>query len=83
VYSPNSLKKLDMEKVDLPASNMLLDLDNFKFTIMADVCKNEKIYFVIMVHSKPDHFSRRALIRNDMGNYFKISSSNFFNYDII
>ncbi|KAG0715778.1 Beta-1,3-galactosyltransferase 5 [Chionoecetes opilio] len=51
----------------VPATT-LLDLDDFELVHeAAAACRPERLYFVFLVHSKPDHFRHRQAIRATWG----------------
>ena len=52
--------------VDLPANDWLFDLSDFKYELnSADVCgASDAPFFITLVHSKPEHFRQRQVIRN-------------------
>lgn len=46
----------------------LLDLDSFKWlSDPISQCSEDKLYFLVLVHTKPDHFQERRLIRETWG----------------
>jgi hypothetical protein len=53
----------------LPASKTIVNPHDFKYTILErDICsKNNDAFVLVIVHSAPDHFKRRAFIRQTWG----------------
>jgi len=54
-------------------ATQLLDLKDFQFVLSPsiDTC-SEKLYFLVLVHSKPDNFKERELIRQTWGSVHKM-----------
>ena len=53
--------------------NQLLDLKDFQFVLSPSrsTC-SDKLYFLVLVHSKPDNFKERELIRQTWGSVHKV-----------
>lgn len=49
-------------------SQRLLDLHGFQYLINNDLCRNKKIFMIIVVHSSPRHFGLRGAIRQMIHN---------------
>ena len=76
-YSSRNFNSIDHVE-DKPGDGSLLDLQNFQYLIKPDskrVC-TENLYLLIMIHSKPENFEERDLIRQTWGS---VSSHNNLN----
>ncbi|XP_069188509.1 lactosylceramide 1,3-N-acetyl-beta-D-glucosaminyltransferase A [Procambarus clarkii] len=60
----------DRHHLPRPAPSTLLDLDDFHYVHeAAEACSPARLYFVFLVHSRPDHFRQRQAIRATWGGY--------------
>ncbi len=73
----NGKKVLSLESVQVPQKHELLDLNDFKITLTpANPCSGQKdeerLFFLILVHSDPRNFRQRQVIRETWGSVKEI-----------
>ncbi len=60
----------------MPDTDTLLDLRNFTFTHNPrEVCKDGNLYFLFLVHSKPENEELRRIIRENWGSVRAVDNS--------
>jgi len=60
----------------MPDFNSLLDLRNFTFTHNPkDVCQDRNLYFLFLVHSRPENGELRRVVRDNWGSVRAIENS--------
>ncbi|XP_068234800.1 uncharacterized protein [Palaemon carinicauda] len=61
---------LNLDKLPHPSPTSLLDLQDFRYNHDAvGTCSPSRLYFLFLVHSRPDHFRQRQAIRATWGGY--------------
>jgi len=70
---PGKLNSLTLENSIYTKKTQLLDLRDFQFILSPrrTPC-TDKLYFLVLVHSRPDHFKERELIRRTWGSVTKL-----------
>lgn len=67
---------IGLDDLPMPDTDTLMDLRNFTFTHNPkDVCKDSNLYFLFLVHSKPDNEELRRIIRDNWGSVRGIDNS--------
>ncbi|XP_064099148.1 beta-1,3-galactosyltransferase 1-like [Macrobrachium nipponense] len=65
-----SVSSLTLAELPHPPPSTLLDLKDFRYTRDAvGSCSPSRLYFLFLVHSRPDHFRQRQAIRATWGGY--------------
>jgi len=69
---PRTLNSVSLENSRHVRTTQLLDLKDFQFVLSPRSTCGDKLYFLVLVHSKPDNFKERELIRQTWGSVHKV-----------
>jgi len=69
---PRTLNSVSLDSSKHVRPDQLLDLEDFQFVLSPRSVCGDKLYFLVLVHSKPDNFKERELIRQTWGSVHKV-----------
>lgn len=70
---PRTLNSVTLENSRQVKATQLLDLKEFQFMLSpSEATCSDKLYFLVLVHSEPDNFKERELIRQTWGSVHKV-----------
>uniref|UniRef100_T1JHM9 Hexosyltransferase n=1 Tax=Strigamia maritima TaxID=126957 RepID=T1JHM9_STRMM len=67
------INHLQPDHLPVPPSSHLVDLRNFTFPLLSDICDYQDVYLLTLVHSTPTHVKERKAIRSTWGAVNQVS----------